>query len=71
MIVQLNGLDNVGELGFSLKPPKAVRKVVKKIAPVLKTVAKVAAVAVPALAIAGKAGIVTRVVKSAAGSCFR
>ena len=30
MIVQLNGLDNVGEMGFSLKPPKAVRKVVKK-----------------------------------------
>lgn len=67
MIVQLNGLDNVGEMGFSLKPPKAVRKVVKKALPVLKTVAKVAAVAVPALAIAGKAGIVTKAVKTVGG----
>ncbi len=64
MIVQLNGLDNVGAMGFSLKPPKAVRKVVKKALPVLKTVAKVAAVAVPALAIAGKAGFVAKAVKT-------
>ncbi len=47
MIVQLNGLDNVGEMGFSLKPPKAVRNLVKSAASALGIKASVSTPAGP------------------------